>query len=132
MFVLFSYSSFLLAEAFGLTGIVSILFCGLIQARMFHCLTRIEHPQRHYTYRNLSDEGKSRVKLFFELTDFLANNFIFSYVGLSFFTFRVRACCSGMSSRRAVPHLRAVLHCLVLPGHHCGARRACLPHLLAA
>ena len=39
----------------------------------------------------MSEEGRSRIKLFFELLDFLANNFIFSYIGLSFFTFRVRA-----------------------------------------
>ncbi|NWS56084.1 SL9A7 protein, partial [Chunga burmeisteri] len=83
LFFLMSWSTFLLAEACGFTGVVAVLFCGITQA--------------HYTYNNLSVESRSRTKqarlsftfyTLFEVLHFLAENFIFSYMGLALFTFQ--------------------------------------------
>ncbi|XP_040922166.1 sodium/hydrogen exchanger 9-like [Toxotes jaculatrix] len=67
VFFLLSWSSFLSAEASGLSGIVAVLFCGLSQAR--------------YTFHNISSEGRTRIKQLFEVFSFLGEIFIFSYMG---------------------------------------------------
>ncbi|XP_060886137.1 sodium/hydrogen exchanger 7 isoform X2 [Labrus mixtus] len=74
LFFLMSWSTFLMAEACGFTGVVAVLFCGITQA--------------HYTYNNLSEESNKRTKQLFEVLHFLAENFIFSYMGLALFTFQ--------------------------------------------
>lgn len=74
LFFLMSWSTFLLAEACSFTGVVAVLFCGITQA--------------HYTYNNLSEESTKRTKQLFEVFHFLAENFIFSYMGLALFTFQ--------------------------------------------
>ncbi|XP_034416460.1 sodium/hydrogen exchanger 9-like isoform X1 [Cyclopterus lumpus] len=73
VFLLLSWSSFLSAEASGLSGIVAVLFCGLSQAR--------------YTIHNLSSEGRTRTRQLFEVFNFLGEIFIFSYMGYVLLTF---------------------------------------------
>jgi solute carrier family 9 (sodium/hydrogen exchanger), member 6/7 len=73
LFILMSYSTYLASEAAQFTGIVAVLFCGIFQA--------------HYTFNNLSDESKLQTKNIFNLFNFLLENFIFIYIGITMFTF---------------------------------------------
>ena len=73
LFVLMSYSAFLISELMELSGIVTILFCGIFQS--------------HYNYSNLSPQTQEISKKFTELLSFLAENFIFTYLGVSMFIY---------------------------------------------
>ncbi|XP_031476735.1 sodium/hydrogen exchanger 6-like [Nymphaea colorata] len=67
LFVLFPYFSYMLAEGLGLSGIVSILFTGIVM--------------KHYTFSNLSENSQRFVAAFFHLISSLAETFIFIYMG---------------------------------------------------
>eukprot|EP01134_Creolimax_fragrantissima_P000482 CFRG0482T1 len=73
LLLLMSYTTFLIGESMSLSGIVAILFCGM--------------GQSHYTAINLSEEGQHMTAAITETLNFLAENFIFSYLGISLFTF---------------------------------------------
>ncbi|PHU00579.1 Sodium/hydrogen exchanger 5 [Capsicum chinense] len=68
LFVLFPYFSYMLAEGLGLSGIVSILFTGVVMKR--------------YTYSNLSESSQRFVSAFFHLISSLAETFVFIYMGI--------------------------------------------------
>uniref|UniRef100_A0A164V4A9 Cation/H+ exchanger transmembrane domain-containing protein n=1 Tax=Daucus carota subsp. sativus TaxID=79200 RepID=A0A164V4A9_DAUCS len=63
----FDVSRYMLAEGLGLSGIVSILFTGIVM--------------KHYTYSNLSDNSQRFVSAFFHLISSLAETFVFIYMG---------------------------------------------------
>ncbi|XP_041989599.1 sodium/hydrogen exchanger 6-like isoform X2 [Salvia splendens] len=70
--LLFKYAGldidkYMLAEGLGLSGIVSILFTGIVM--------------KHYTFSNLSDKSQKFVAAFFHLISSLAETFIFIYMG---------------------------------------------------
>ncbi|KAF3520246.1 hypothetical protein DY000_02062131 [Brassica cretica] len=67
LFVLFPYFSYMLAEGLSLSGIVSILFTGIVM--------------KHYTYSNLSTNSQRFVSSFFHLISSLAETFVFIYMG---------------------------------------------------
>ncbi|CAM0951948.1 unnamed protein product [Alopecurus aequalis] len=67
LFVLFPYFSYMLAEGLGLSGIVSILFTGIVMKR--------------YTFYNLSENSQRFTARFFHLLSSLAEAFIFIYMG---------------------------------------------------
>ncbi|KAK3009531.1 hypothetical protein RJ639_014631 [Escallonia herrerae] len=58
---------YMLAEGLGLSGIVSILFTGIVM--------------KHYTFSNLSDNSQRFVSAFFHLISSLAETFVFIYMG---------------------------------------------------
>ncbi|KAL5140690.1 Sodium/hydrogen exchanger 6 [Glycine soja] len=58
---------YMLAEGLGLSGIVSILFTGIVM--------------KHYTYSNLSQSSQRFASAFFELISSLAETFVFIYMG---------------------------------------------------
>ncbi|XP_024988029.1 sodium/hydrogen exchanger 6 isoform X1 [Cynara cardunculus var. scolymus] len=67
LFVLFPYFSYMLAEGLGLSGIVSILFTGMVM--------------KHYSFSNLSENSQRFVAAFFHLISSLAETFVFIYMG---------------------------------------------------
>ncbi|SMR57084.1 unnamed protein product [Zymoseptoria tritici ST99CH_1A5] len=72
---LIAYASYFFANAIHMSGIVSLLFCGI-------CL-------KHYAYHNMSRRTQLTTKFVFSLMAQLMENFIFIYLGLSLFTERV-------------------------------------------
>ncbi|OMO86196.1 Na+/H+ exchanger [Corchorus capsularis] len=58
---------YMLAEGLSLSGIVSILFTGIVM--------------KHYTYSNLSENSQQFVSAFFHLISSVAETFIFIYMG---------------------------------------------------
>lgn len=73
LLVLYSYSSYLLADGLGLSGIVAILFCGVVMA--------------HYTYHNLSPQAQKFSTKLFKVMASLSEMFVFAYLGLALFSF---------------------------------------------
>jgi NhaP-type Na+/H+ or K+/H+ antiporter len=72
MLLLYAYSSYLFAQGLGLSGIVSILFCGIVMA--------------HYTRKNVSHATRELSIELCELVAFMAETFVFAYLGLSIFS----------------------------------------------
>ncbi|KAJ3336216.1 monovalent cation:H+ antiporter, CPA1 (nhx1), partial [Kappamyces sp. JEL0680] len=70
--VLQAYSSYMLSNAMQFSGIVSLLFCGIIM--------------KHYCFDNLSPDSKHTTKHMFRVLSQLSENFIFIYLGLTLFT----------------------------------------------
>jgi len=71
--VLFAYSSYLAAEAVNMSGIVSVLFCGI-------CMSQ-------YAFSNLSDASQSLSVDVFSILALLTETLVFVYLGLALFTF---------------------------------------------
>lgn len=70
--LLLAYSSYFFSNGCHMSGIVSLLFCGI--------------TLKHYAYFNMSRRTQLSTKYIFQLLAQLAENFIFIYLGLSLFT----------------------------------------------
>lgn len=69
--VCFPYCAYMLSEGIGLSGIVAILFCGIVMS--------------HYTVKNLSEAATDASFTFFKILAKLAETFVFIYIGASVF-----------------------------------------------
>jgi NhaP-type Na+/H+ and K+/H+ antiporters len=67
MVLLTGYMSYLIAEYFHFSGIISMFSCGLVMS--------------HYTMQNLSEESQKGTVLIFDAFGYLAETFVFIYLG---------------------------------------------------
>lgn len=72
LIILFAYGSYFFSNGCHMSGIVSLLFCGV--------------TLKHYAYYNMSRRTQVGIKLIFQTLAQLSENFIFIYLGLSLFT----------------------------------------------
>ncbi|RUS17420.1 Sodium/hydrogen exchanger family-domain-containing protein [Endogone sp. FLAS-F59071] len=69
---LMAYSSYLFSNGISMSGIVSLLFCGI--------------TLKHYAYDNMSLRARRTTKYMFQVLAQLSENFIFIYLGVNLFT----------------------------------------------
>jgi len=69
-----AYVSYVLAELWHLSGIITLLTCSVVMA--------------NYTWYNLSAQGKQSSVVVFKFLGFLSESFVFSYLGLTFFSYK--------------------------------------------
>ncbi|KAI7746331.1 hypothetical protein M8C21_030582 [Ambrosia artemisiifolia] len=66
--ILMAYLSYMLAELFSLSGILTVFFCGIVMS--------------HYTWHNVTEKSRVTTKHAFATFSFIAELFIFLYVGM--------------------------------------------------
>ncbi|KAK9462088.1 Sodium/hydrogen exchanger family-domain-containing protein [Lipomyces oligophaga] len=72
LILLFAYATYFFSNGVHMSGIVSLLFCGV--------------TLKHYAFYSMSKQTQMAIKLMFETLAHLSENFIFIYLGLSLFT----------------------------------------------
>ncbi|EFW16531.1 monovalent cation:H+ antiporter, CPA1 (nhx1) [Coccidioides posadasii str. Silveira] len=72
LIVLVAYASYFFSNGVHMSGIVSLLFCGI--------------TLKHYAYYNMSRRTQLTTKFIFQILAQLSENFIFIYLGLDLFT----------------------------------------------
>ncbi|KAL9379089.1 hypothetical protein Peur_027571 [Populus x canadensis] len=68
LMILMAYLSYMLAELFYLSGILTVFFCGIVMS--------------HYTWHNVTESSRITTKHAFATLSFVAEIFIFLYVGM--------------------------------------------------
>ncbi|XP_074577559.1 sodium/hydrogen exchanger 1-like [Curcuma longa] len=66
--ILMAYLSYMLAELLDLSGILTVFFCGIVMS--------------HYTWHNVTESSRITTKHAFATLSFIAETFIFLYVGM--------------------------------------------------
>nr|NVI76234.1 Na[+]/H[+] hydrogen exchanger 1 [Cucujiformia] len=77
MMLVFTYAPYVLAEGIHLSGIMAILFCGIVMS--------------HYTHFNLSTVTQITMQQTLRTLAFIAETCVFAYLGLALFSFKHRA-----------------------------------------
>ena len=99
--LLFPYLAYTIAESANLSGIVAVLFCGMVMGR--------------YTRQNLDKAPRMVTMCFFKLVAFLSETFVFIYMGSSMCTISFTQLVTAFTSLFAVFVGRAAN---VFPGAH--------------
>ncbi|KAH9615400.1 hypothetical protein KSS87_019881 [Heliosperma pusillum] len=68
LMMLMAYLSYMIAELMSLSGILTVFFCGVVMS--------------HYTWHNVSESSRITAKHAFATMSFIAETFIFLYVGM--------------------------------------------------
>ncbi|KAH6796515.1 sodium hydrogen exchanger 2 [Perilla frutescens var. hirtella] len=68
LMILMAYLSYIMAELFDLSGILTVFFCGIVMS--------------HYTWHNVTESSRVTTKHMFATLSFIAETFIFLYVGM--------------------------------------------------
>ncbi|XP_024032047.1 sodium/hydrogen exchanger 3 [Morus notabilis] len=68
LMILMAYLSYMIAELFSLSGILTVFFCGIVMS--------------HYTWHNITESSRITTKHTFATFSFVAEIFIFLYVGM--------------------------------------------------
>lgn len=68
LMILMAYLSYVLAEVFGLSGILTVFFCGIVMS--------------HYAWHNVTIKSQVTTKHTFATMSFISEIFIFMYVGM--------------------------------------------------
>ncbi|KAK3441754.1 hypothetical protein EUGRSUZ_B01758 [Eucalyptus grandis] len=68
LMMLMAYLSYMMAELFYLSGILTVFFCGIVMS--------------HYTWHNVTESSRVTTKHAFATLSFVAETFIFLYVGM--------------------------------------------------
>nr|GLL37224.1 sodium/hydrogen exchanger 2-like [Ipomoea trifida]GMD40422.1 sodium/hydrogen exchanger 1-like isoform X1 [Ipomoea batatas] len=68
LMMLMSYLSYIMAELFYLSGILTVFFCGIVMS--------------HYTWHNVTESSRVTTRHSFATLSFVAETFIFLYVGM--------------------------------------------------
>jgi NhaP-type Na+/H+ or K+/H+ antiporter len=86
--LLFPYLAYTIAESANLSGIVAVLFCGMVMGR--------------YTRQNLDKAPRMVTMCFFKLVSFLSETFVFIYMGSSMCTISLTHVVTAVVSLLAV------------------------------
>lgn len=76
LMLVFTYAPYVLAEGIHLSGIMAILFCGIVMS--------------HYTHYNLSTVTQITMQQTMRTLSFIAETCVFAYLGLAIFSFNHR------------------------------------------